>query len=292
MLLLNNYPRLWRGLGMKLLGVYLERVSSHQASASAQLLFIDYDLHHSSIHNGKWETEIRRGRAYTSAYNSRKESASSARWESAVFSSISFGFTEIILYCSRNCFATQDPLRLAVNTPPLTWCRRRRRRSWSMWWLSCRWRSGWSAGPRRHMSRRPDRCSTTARSWLKCTSRRPRWCPTMDSSGLLWHSAWPATFSCCLRWPPQHRLKQMNSLNIAKAFLLLFRPVWRDPKAYDREPSTAWSCAVIWIILASGLIALNSSMFLYTVLTISDAVKVTAATKNKAENNFISNPFR
>lgn len=53
MLLLNNYPRLLRGLGMKLLGVYLERVSSHQASASAQLLFIDYDLHHSSIHNGK-----------------------------------------------------------------------------------------------------------------------------------------------------------------------------------------------------------------------------------------------
>lgn len=54
MLLLNNslvQPRRHKGKD-EITAVLFERVDSHQAS-HPQLLFIDYDLHHSSIHNIK-----------------------------------------------------------------------------------------------------------------------------------------------------------------------------------------------------------------------------------------------
>ena len=63
MLLLNNslvQPRRHWGKD-EITTVLFERVDSHQAS-HPQLLFIDYDLHHSSIHNIKWEGVWHKGK--------------------------------------------------------------------------------------------------------------------------------------------------------------------------------------------------------------------------------------
>lgn len=51
-----------RGWRKDKIAPYVSSVYVHIKLPYPQLLFIDYDLHHSSIHNIKWEQDIRRGR--------------------------------------------------------------------------------------------------------------------------------------------------------------------------------------------------------------------------------------